>query len=165
MKKVDEVFELATSGNWNFVYVEDYKEALCEVVQEALEEFNFFGDDITSQGIEQQDNDNFGVTIALESKSKGNTCNKRNSGGSSSEATSNFVDETTTDEADSDYQDAPIRKGAKYQFKTNLFVGEICAMKKQHKTIIQVQKSVDEGDHESVNTFIKRTIKQHKMYW
>jgi hypothetical protein len=140
MKKGDEVFELVTSGNLNFVYVEDYKEVSHEVVQEALEEFNFFDDDITKEGIEQQDNDNCGVTIASESKSKGSTCNSRNSGGDSSEATSNVVDETTTDEADSDYQDTLIRKGAKYQFKTNLFEGEICAMKKQHKSIIQVQE-------------------------
>jgi len=37
MKKGDEVFEIATSGKLNFMYVEDYKEALYEVVQEALE--------------------------------------------------------------------------------------------------------------------------------
>jgi hypothetical protein len=107
---------------------------------------------------------NFGVTIASESKSKGSTCYSGNSGGDSSEVTSNVVDDTTTDEADSDYQDTPIRKGAKYQSKINLFEGEIHAMKKQHNSIIQKQESVDEADNESVDTFIKRTIKQHKMY-
>ena len=136
MKKGNEVFELVTSGNLNFVYVEGYKEALREVVQDALEEVNFFffEDDITKEGKEQQDSDSFGVTIASESKSKGSTCYSGNSGGDLSDGTNNVVDDTTTDEADSDYQDTPIRKGAKYQFKTNLFVGEICAMKKQHKT-------------------------------
>jgi hypothetical protein len=73
MKKGNEVFELVTSGNLNFVYVEGYKEALREVVQDALEEVNFFffEDDITKEGKEQQDSDSFGVTIASESKSKG----------------------------------------------------------------------------------------------
>jgi hypothetical protein len=164
MKKGDEVSELVTSGNLNFVYIEDYKEASREVAQDALEEFNFFGDDITKEGKEQQDTDNCGVTIASESKSKGSTCYSRNSGGNLSDGTNNVVDDTTTDEADSDYQDTPIRKGAKYQFKTNLFEGEIRSMKKQHKSIIQVQESVDEADDESVDTFIKWTIKQHKMY-
>jgi hypothetical protein len=74
MKKGDEVFDLVTSGNLNFVYVEDYKEALREVVQDALEEFNFFGDDITKEGKEQQDTYHCGVTIASESKSNGSTC-------------------------------------------------------------------------------------------
>jgi hypothetical protein len=74
------------------------------------------------------------------------------------------MNDTTTDEADSDYQDTSIRRGAKYQIKTNLFEGEICAMKKQHKSISQVQETVDEADKESVDRFIKRTIKQHKMY-
>jgi len=164
MKKGDEVSELVTSGNLNFVYIEDYKEASREVAQDALEEFNFFGDDITKEGKEQQDTDNCGVTIASESKSKGSTCYSRNSGGNLSDGTNNVVDDTTTDEADSDYQDTPIRKGAKYQSKINLFEGEIRAMKKQHNSIIQKQESVDEADNESVDTFIKRTIKQHKIY-
>ncbi len=89
MKKDDEVFEIATSGKLNFMYVEDYKEALYEVVQEALEQLNYFGDDITSQRVQQEENDNCGVTIALESRSKGNTCNSGNSGGGASETSSN----------------------------------------------------------------------------
>jgi hypothetical protein len=123
MKKGDEVFDLVTSGNLNFVYVEDYKEALCEVVQDALEEFNFFGDDITKEGKEQQDTYHCGVTIASESKSNSSTCDSGNSGGDSSQGTNNAMNDTTTDETDSDYQDTLIRRGAKYQFKTNLFEG------------------------------------------
>ncbi len=63
-----------------FVYIEDYKEASREVEQDALEEFNFFGDDITKEGKEQQDTYNCGATIASESKSNGSTCYTGNSG-------------------------------------------------------------------------------------
>jgi hypothetical protein len=158
MKRGDDMFDLAVSGNMELNYVEDYKEGLHEIVQESLQHFNFFEDDISPQIDEQEGTDMDEENDLSQNNSDHEGINDASEEESSAES-SKSMENSSKDRAV-----MSKKQKYKYQFKTNLFEADICDMKKRHKDFLQIAQSSDDESDKSATSYIGLTVKQHKHY-
>jgi hypothetical protein len=158
MKRGDDMFDLAVSGNMELNYVEDYKEGLREIVQESLQCFNFFEDD-TSPQIDEQE----GMDIDEENDLSQNNSDHEGINDASEEESS-AESSKSMENSSKDRAEMSKKQKYKYQFKTNLFEADICDMKKRHKDFLQIPQSSDDESDKSATSYIGCTVKQHKHY-
>ncbi len=161
MRKGDILFNEVMSGRIVMTYLEDYKELLRGIVNDVLEKFSFFHDNIN------EDNE-AGVSDACDNvTTKSANTNADDSDHSKETAESDSAYEESSNESNCSSQGrkkASRKRKRKLNFRTNLFEAEVGKMKRQHHVLVDLESDDENKGYSSSESVVTRNEMKHKLY-